>query len=385
MKKSIVILGAFEPKRNEVEYIKEQIEKRGHKTILIGLDKRLDEVKKIVNDLFSSEKLDGIISLGGPTGTEIGIKTMKTLPIGLPKIMVTTVRDACYVGTNDITVMPISRETLSLKVELRKILSNAAGAIAGMVEAETPEPVKPLPLIGITALGVTTPAVMKIISLLKKRGYDAISFHARTEMLNKLIEEGRVAGVIDLTPCEVLLPFAYHMPDEFLGIKDRLEVAGEKGLPQVTAPGGLDMLIFLGTKESVPEEFQNRPLHAHGPNTVLVRTTEEEVREAGRTLVGRANRASGPVAIVIPLRGFSADDEEGKHFYDPIADRAFAEVVKENAQEKVYVVEVDAHINDDKFAEEVVDIFDKMYISSSRLKTKGGDVTRQSVSQGNKF
>jgi len=369
MKKSIVILGAFEPKGNEVEDIKKQIEKKGHKTMVIGSDRPLDEVVKIVNDLSSSEKLGGIISLGGPTGTEIGTKTMKTLPVGLPKLMVTTVRDACYVGTSDITVMPISEKTLGLEAELRRILANAAGAIVGMVEAETPKIVKPLPLIGITALGVTTPAVMKIVSLLNKKGYDAISFHTRTEMLNKLIEEGRVGGVIDLTPCEVLLPFAYHMPDEFLGIKDRLEVAGEKGLPQVTAPGGLDMLIFLGTKESVPEEFQNRLLHAHGPNTVLVRTTKEEVREASKILVERANKATGPVAIVIPLRGFSSEDDEGKHFYDPTADRAFAEVVKENAQEKVHVVEIDAHINDDKFAVEVVNIFDKMYLSS-RIKTK---------------
>lgn len=369
MKKSIAILGAFEPKAGEAGYIKEQIEKKGHKTIVIDSGRTLDEVKKIVNDLRSSEKLDGIISLGGPIGTEIGIKTMKTLPIGMPKLMVTTVRDACYVGTNDITVMPISEETLGLKTELRRILSNAAGAIVGMAEAEIAEPVKPLPLIGITALGVTTPAVMKIVSLLKEKGYDAISFHARTEVFNKLVEEGQIDGVIDLTPCEVLLPFAYNMPDEVLGIKDRLEVAGKKGLPQVIAPGGLDMLIFPGTKESVPEEFQNRLLHAHGPNTVLVRTTKEEVREAGKILVERANRATGQVAVVIPLRGFSADDKEGKHFYDPVADQAFSEAVKGHAKDKVYVVEVDAHINDDDFAQEVVNIFDKRYMSP-RVKTK---------------
>lgn len=370
MKESILILGAFEPKGNEVEYIKGRIEEKGHKTIIIDSGSPLDEVEKIVNGLHSSEKLEGILSLGGPTGTEMGIKVMKNLPIGLPKLVVTTVRDACYVGTSDIAMMPISEEAFGRKAELRRILSNAAGAIIGMVEAETPKLGKPLPLIGITAMGVTTPAAMKIISLLNKKGYDTIAFHTRTEMLSKLIEEGRVNGVIDLTPYEVLLPFAYPMPEETLGIKNRLEVAGGKGLPQVTVPGGLDMLVFVGTKESVPEEFQNRLLHAHGPNMVLVRTTKEEVREAGKILVKRANKATGPVAMVIPIRGFSADDEKGKHFYDPIADRAFAEAIKENAQEKVYVVEVDAHINDDKFAEEVVNIFDKMY-ASSKMKTKG--------------
>jgi len=154
------------------------------------------------------------------------------------------------------------------------------------------------------------------------------------------------------------------MPEKMLGIENRLEVAGRMGLPQVIVPGGLDMLIFLGTKDSVPEEFQSRLLHVHGPNTVLARTTKEEVREAGKKLVGRANRATGPVAIVIPLRGFSTVDEEGKHFYDPIADRAFSEAVKENVEEKVYVMEVDAHINDEKFAETVVNIFNKMYVSS---------------------
>ena len=371
MKKTVVILGAFEPKENEAEYIREYVAKKGHQPVIIDSGKTLDEAKKIVNDLRSSGKIDGVISLGGARGTEIGLETMKTLPIGMPKLMVTTVRDACYIGTNDITVMPISAETIGLKAELKRILTNAAGAIVGMAEteAETPVPAKSLSLIGITAMGVTTPAAMKIISLLKKKGYDTISFHVRTEVLNKLIEEERIDGVIDLTPYEVLLPFAYPMPDEYLGIKDRLEGAGKKGLPQIIIPGGLDMLIFPGTRESIPEEFQNRLIQAHGPNTTLVRTTKEEVGEAGRILTERANRATGPVGIEIPLRGFSEDDEEGKLFYDPAADRAFSEAVKKNAKEKVYVMEVDAHVNDDIFAQDVVNIFDEMY-ASSRVKTK---------------
>jgi uncharacterized protein (UPF0261 family) len=290
---------------------------------------------------------------------------MKMLPVGLPKIVTTTVRDACYVSTYDITIIPISESVARNKEEMEKVLTNAAGAIVGMVEVEAEEPEYAKPLVGITALGVTTPGIMRMIPLLRERGYDAITFHARTEMFNKLIGEEKISGVIDLTPTEILIPFLYTGTEEYLGLKERLELAGKKSLPQVICPGGLDMLILSGTIEDVPDEFKGRPLHVHGPETTLIRTTKEEVREASKKLVERANRAKGPVSIVVPLRGFSAVDKEGQHFYDPIADQGFIEAAKENAREKINVVEVNAHINDVEFIKKVVDVFDKMYLSRS--------------------
>jgi len=398
MPKTIVIPVTLDTKGEETNYVKEEIERKGHKTIVIdvgvlgkpiikadipreevaqaggkslaglieaaekgadrteGTNTMVKGVEKIVKELHSAGKLDGIMSLGGSTGTSIGTAAMRALPIGVPKLMVTTWFNAQYVGTKDITMMQTPADILGLNSVIRKTLASAAGAIVGMTEAEVPERVKPL--IGITALGVTTPAVMKIKPLLEERGYDPVVFHSKTQILDELIEEGRISGIIDLTIFEVLIPLAFHLPEELA--ENRLRLAGEKGLPQVIAPGGLDMLIFPGTKETIPPEYKDRILHAHGPDTVLARTTRDEVGWAAKIISERANRAAGPVAIVIPLRGFSAVDKEGQHFYDPEADGAFAQVVKDTVRERVDIVEVDAHINHDEFAKKVVDTFDEM-------------------------
>ncbi|KPJ54255.1 MAG: hypothetical protein AMJ37_00750 [Dehalococcoidia bacterium DG_18] len=398
MPKTIVIPVTLDTKGEETNYVKEEIERKGHTTIVIdvgvlgkpiikadipreevaqaggkslpelidaaekgadrieGTNTMIKGVEKIVKELHSAGKLDGIMSLGGSTGTAIGTAAMRALPIGVPKLMVTTWFNAQYVGTKDITMMQTPADILGLNSVMRKTLASAAGAIVGMTEAEVPERVKPL--IGITALGVTTPAVMKIKPLLEKGGYDPIVFHSKTQVLDELVEEGRIGGIIDLTTFEVLIPLAFHLPEELA--ESRLRFAGEKGLPQVIAPGGLDMLIFPGTKETIPPEYKDRILHTHGPDTVLARTTKDEVGWAAKIISERANRAGGPVAIVIPLRGFSAVDKEGQHFYDPEADGAFAEMVKDTVGERVDIVEVDAHINHEDFAKRVVDTFDKI-------------------------
>ncbi|MBA7629384.1 hypothetical protein ES703_36883 [subsurface metagenome] len=398
MPKTIVIPVTLDTKGEETKYVKEEIERKGYNTIVIdvgvlgkplikadipreevaqaggkslpelieaaekgadraeGTNTMIKGVEKIVKELHSAGKLDGIMSLGGSTGTAIGTAAMRALPIGVPKLMVTTWFNAQYVGTKDITMMQTPADILGLNSVMRKTLASAAGAIVGMTEAEVPERVKPL--IGITALGVTTPAVMKIKPLLEKRGYDPIVFHSKTQVLDELVEEGRIGGIIDLTTFEVLIPLAFHLPEELA--ESRLRLAGEKGLPQVIAPGGLDMLIFPGTKETIPPEYKDRILHTHGPDTVLARTTKDEVGWAAKVISERANRAAGPVAIVIPLRGFSAVDKEGQHFYDPEADGAFAQVVKDTVRERVDIVEVGAHINHDEFAKRVVDTLDKM-------------------------
>ncbi len=398
MPKTIVIPVTLDTKGEEAQYVKEQIERKGHKTIIIdvgvmgepqtqaditreevaraggrsleelveaaekgaerteGTNVMIQGLLKIVKELHSAGKLDGIISLGGSTGTAIGTAAMRALPIGVPKLMVATWFNAQSVGTKDITMMQTPADILGLNSVMKRTLASAAGAIVGMTEAEVPQRVRPL--VGITALGVTTPAVMKIKPLLEKRGYDPIVFHSKTQVLDELVEEDRISGIIDLTTFEVMIPLAFHLPEAMA--EARLSLAGEKGLPQVIVPGGLDMFIFPGTKETVPPEFKERKLHAHGPDTVLARTNKEEVAKAARIIAERANRAVGPVAMVIPLRGFSAVDKEGQHFYDPEADGAFAQVVKDTVNESVDIVEVSAHINEDEFAERVVDTFDKV-------------------------
>lgn len=399
MSKTIVFPVTLDTKGEEAKYIKEEIEKRGHKTIVIdvgvlgkplfrgdvhreevaqaggrklgeliaaaekgadrteGTNVMIKGVEKIVKELHSEGKLDSIISLGGSTGTALGTSAMKVLPIGVPKLMVSTWLAPEAIGAKDITMMQTPADILGLNWVMRRTLATAAGAIVGMAEAEVPEKIKPL--IGITALGVTTPAVMKIRPLLEERGYDdSIVFHAKTQVLDELIEEGRISGVIDLTTYAMFGPLTYSPPQPI--VEDRLRLAGERGIPQVIAPGGLDMLILRGTKETMPAQFKNRILYAHGPLTVLARTTKDEVERAAKIISERANRAVGPVSIVIPLRGFSAVDKEGRHFYAPDADEAFAQVVKNTVSERVNVIEVDAHINDDEFVEKIVSSFDKI-------------------------
>jgi uncharacterized protein (UPF0261 family) len=225
-----------------------------------------------------------------------------------------------------------------------------------MAEAEADTEVKPL--VGITALGVTTPAVMKIKPLLEAQGYESIAFHTDTQVLDELVREGRISGIIDLTTFEVMIPLAFHLPEVLA--EGRLSPAGESGLPQVIVPGGLDMFIFPGTRETVPTEYKERMIHVHGPDTVLVRTTKEEVAKAAEILAGRADRATGPVAIVIPKLGFSSVDAEGQHFYDPDADAAFAQKVRETVKAGVDIIEIEAHINDNEFASAVVDTFTRL-------------------------
>ncbi len=398
MPKTIVMPVTLDTKGEEAKYLKEQIERKGHKTIIIdvgvlgkplfkadisrekvtraggkslrelveaakkGADRTeatnvmIEGVKKIVRKLHAQGKLDGIISLGGSTGSAIGTSVMSTLPIGVPKFMVSTGFELQFVGAKDITIMQTPADILGLNSIMRQTLASAAGAIVGMAEARVRE--KARPLIGITALGVTTPAVMNIKPLIEEMGYEALVFHSKTPILDELIGDDRISGVIDLTSFEIMIPLSFHLPAEMA--EGRLSIAGEKGLPQVIVPGGLDMFIFPGTKETVPPEYSERRIHVHGPDTVLVRTTGEEVATAGKLLAKRANSAKGPVAIVIPLGGFSSVDAEGQHFYDPDADATFVRAIKDNVENKVDIIEVDAHINDVKFARKVVDIFNKL-------------------------
>ena len=395
MPKTIVIPVTLDTKGQETEFVKNEIERRGHNTTVIdvgvlgrpqmkadisreevaqaggkslrelieaadrGADRTdatnvmINGVQKIVKELHSRGELDGIISLGGSTGTAIGTQAMSVLPIGVPKLMVSTWFELQFIGAKDITMMQTPADIMGLNSVMKQALASAAGAIAGMVEAEVQGPIKPL--VGITALGVTTQAATKLMPLLEKRGYDPLVFHSKTQVLDELVQDDRIAGIIDLTTFEVMVPISYHLPEELA--EGRMSIAGEKGLPQVIIPGGLDMFIFTGTKDTVPDEYKNRVLHVHGPDRVLARTTAGEVGRAAKILAERATRAVGPIAIVIPTQGFSSVDAVGQHFYDPVADGAFSQVVRDTINESIAIVEVDAHINDERFAEKVVETF----------------------------
>jgi len=317
-------------------------------------------VKKAVLDLYRKGELDGIIAIGGSTGTAIGTAAMKVLPIGVPKLMVSTFVDPHYIGEKDIMIFQTPADMVGLNYIMKRALSAAAGAIIGMVEL-TAKAKPQKPVVGITALGVTTPAAMGITSKLREKGYDVVVFHAKSQNLDELIEQDEVFGVIDLTPFELIRLHIFHPP----GVpprerKDRLEPALKKGLPYIFIPGGLDMHIFRGTPKELPEIFKSRKLYRHGPYVTLARTNKEEMVKLSQVIADKLKLAKGSVAVVIPLKGFSALDKPGAPFYDPETDEVLINELKTKLPPNIKFVVVDAHINDKKFVEEVIRVWDEL-------------------------
>jgi uncharacterized protein (UPF0261 family) len=406
--RTIVIVATLDTRGDEVEFLKQLIENKGHRVITVdvgvmgsphapadftrenvaeaggkslqqlveaanaGADRQqatdvmIAGARKIVTDLYSAGRLGGILSLGGSTAAATGAAVMKGLPMGLPKLLITTFISLAPVGDEDITVMQSPVDLVGLNRIVARTLANAAGAIVGMVEQDVPK-AQEKKLVGITALGVTTPAVQKVISRLEKRGYDSIVFHATTDKLDRMIRDGVIDAILDLTTFETIPKVLYPM--EMLAAlspsgqvdRSRLSSATEKTIPQVIAPGGLDMHIFPGATgiDSVPPQYKGRAWSSHGPNVVLVRTTEQELEQVGTSVAERANKAAGPVAIVIPLGGFSDASKKGAPLHDPQADQGFVRALKRNLDERIRVVEVDCNINEDGFADAVARIFDE--------------------------
>ena len=307
--------------------------------------------EKLVREFYDAGKFDGIMAVGGTTGTSIALAAMKALPVGVPKLILTTVMGGQSVDNKDIMMMPLKEDAENLE----RCLVQAAYAMAGMLAAQARTKLEPLPTIGITALGVTTAGVEKALRLLQGKGYDPIVFHARSKILDELIQEDRIKGIIDFTSFETLL----------LG-KERLLSAGEKALPQIIVPGALDMLILPGTRDTLSEEYSSRPTHEHGPMIILVRTNSDELAKAAQNIADRANAALGPVKIVIPKKGFSSVDKEGHPFYKPETDQVFAKNLKTRLKPEIHVFEFDSHVNDEEFAEQVVDIFHQIFSQASK-------------------
>jgi len=391
MHKTIGIIGTLDTKGVEVEFVKKQIEKRGCSTIVIDTGalgqpqteaditreeiakeggKNLEELikanraeatqvmikgaKSLVRKLFAEGNLDGVISLGGSTGTSIGTSVMKILPIGFPKLMVCTFIYSKFVGQEDITMMQTPADILGLNRIMKRTFTLAAASIVGMIEADTVYD-SDKPLIGITALGVTTPAVMNTIKLLEKKGYETIVFHLKTQILDRLVDQGVINGVLDLSPAELVKTYILkELPER----KNRMEKAIEKGIPQVIVPGGLDMITLRATLKEVPIKYKDRILIEHNPYITLVRTTKDENIKLAKIIAEKANRATGPVTIVIPLKGFSAVDKAGGNFYNPVILNIFTKTIENNIRKEVNLIKVDAHINDKEFAQKLVEIYE---------------------------
>ena len=390
MAKTVCIVGTMDTKGIEFSFIKGQIESAGVSTCVINTgilgepqltpDISADEVAQaggsslqalrdegdrgnsvavmaqgaatLVAEKQAAGEIDGIISLGGSAGTTIGTTAMQAVPVGVPKIMVSTLASgdtSPYVQSKDICMMYSVVDIAGINRLSRQILANAAGAIVGMVNAEVAEATADKPLIAATMFGVTTPCVTKARETLEDAGYEVLVFHATGtggQAMEDLVKGGFLVGVLDVTTTE--------LADELVGGilsagPDRLEAAGQSGLPQVVAPGALDMVNF-GPPDTVPDKFSDRLFYQHNPTVTLMRTTPEETAELGRIMARKLSEAQGPTTVIIPTQGVSAIDKTDQPFDSPEAREAWCENLKAHIGDNVTVIEMDAHINDDEFA-----------------------------------
>jgi uncharacterized protein (UPF0261 family) len=400
MQKTIVCIATLDTKGLEIQYIKEIIEQRGHRVLLIddgilgdpivptdinreevakAAGSSLDEVRaianeakavetmaeglgKILKELYRSGKLDGVISIGGGMGTIMATAAMRELPIGVPKLVVSTKVAQSgvakeYMGAKDITMVSSVADIAGLNRLTRKIAANAAGAIVGMVETQEIE-VPDNPLVVMTMNGTTTKCGSKVMSILEREKYEVIVFHSigvGGRALEEFVRNEPVKGVIELGLNEI-------GNELFGGLAtagpNRLEAAGEKGVLQIITPASVDFINFLGP-ETVPPKFRNRKLIFHNPQATTVRLIDDEMRSLAGVIAEKLNHAKGPVKVLIPLRGFSSWDQQGKDFYNLEVDKIFIDSLKDRLHPSIMVSEIDAHINDDRFVDVVVEEFMK--------------------------
>lgn len=385
--KTIAVLGTLDSKGEEHAFLANLIRERGHQPILIDVgsggdpvvtpDISREELARAVDidlpalmarhdrgecvgamskaapvflaRLVEEGKIDGVISLGGGGGTAIATAAMRALPLGFPKVMVSTLASgntAPYLGTKDITMIPSIVDVAGLNSVSRVVFSRAAGAICGMVETEVSLD-DSKPLIVASMFGNTTDCVNEAKEILEQAGYEVLIFHSTGtggRTMESLIESGMVKGVLDVTTTE--------WADELVGGilsagPHRLEAAGKLGIPTVIAPGCLDMVNF-GEESSVPEEFAGRTFYIHNPQVTLMRTNAHESAELGTILAEKANRYQGPCALMIPRKAISVISAEGQPFHDPEADDALFSALRNTANQPVE--EFDLEINDPEFA-----------------------------------
>ena len=390
MRKTIALIGTFDSKGKEFAFVKEVLNQLNLDTFMIHtgafestipvdinnnaiyeaagankaeiIEKRdralatavlAKGVEILVPQLYEQGKFDGVLSFGGSGGTAIATPGMRALPIGVPKVMVSTLASgnvSQYVGTSDIVMMPSVVDVAGLNSISTKIFTNAAFAIAGMVNYDYDVTVTKKPLIAATMFGVTTPAVEHAQKYLEQQGFEVIVFHATGtggKTMEALIESGYFDGVLDLTTTEWC--------DELVGGvlnagPNRLDAAALKGVPQVVSLGALDMVNF-GPIDTVPAQFKGRNFYKHNPTVTLMRTTVAENKKLGKIIAEKLNQSVGKTALFIPYKGVSMIDDVEQPFYGPKEDAAlFSTLLKYIDQNKVEVIALDEHVNDESFA-----------------------------------
>jgi len=384
---NIAVLGTLDSKGHEHRFVADVIEQRGHSVTLIDLGTgsipqvkpditRYDvaeaaglDLKALIDKrdrgecvvamstaapvllakLVSEGKIHGVISLGGGGGTALATSAMRALPVGFPKLMVSTLASgntAHYLGTKDITMMPSIVDVAGLNSISKTIFTRAAGAICGMVEAEI-NTSENKPLIAASMFGNTTECIQIATKVLEQAGYEVLIFHATGtggKTMESLIESGMIKGVLDLTTTE--------WADELVGATlsagpTRMDAMSLAKIPAVISPGCLDMANF-GERDSIPAKFEGRNFYIHNPQVTLMRTNAEECAELGKIIAQKANANPAPTAILNPMKGISVISTEGQPFHDPEADKALFNAIHQYAE--IEVIDCDETINSEIFA-----------------------------------
>jgi len=404
--RTIAIVAALDTKGDEARFIDEIVRQRGHCSLVIDVGvlgepkgsadvtnaevardggAELDELRRNADKgrameamtrgaavaaakLYAARRVDAIIGIGGSAGTAIGASAMRALPIGVPKVLVSTVASGDtrpYVGTKDIAMVYSVVDIAGLNRISTRVLANAAGAVIGMAETELPAR-QERPLIAASMFGNTTPCVDRGRATLEAAGFEVLVFHATGVgglTMENLIADGYVDGVLDITTTE--------WADELCGGvfsagPKRLDAAALAGIPQVVAPGCLDMVNF-SAPETVPSKYAGRKLFKWNPNVTLMRTNVEENHELGRILARKLNHAKGPLKVLLPLRGVSQLDSPGRDFWWPEADQALFGSLQRELGPDVSVIELDANINDTEFADRAAsELLQMMRVQTAR-------------------
>lgn len=406
---TVVVLGALDTKGPEVAFLSRAIEARGHTTLVVdtgvlgsptgradvsrealaevggySLDQLVREadrgravtavaagVARLAKLLHAEGRLDAIIAMGGGAGTTVGTSAMRALPLGLPKVMVSTLASGDvrpFVGIKDIVMIPSVVDISGVNRISRGVFGRAAGAICGMLASvdsgDAVEATTDAPIVVASMFGNTTACVEQARTYLETKGYEVLVFHATGtggQAMESLIEGGMVSGVLDVTTTE--------WADEILGGvmsagPQRLDAAAHAGVPAVIAPGCLDMANFWGL-DTLPDRLRGRRLYQHNEKITLVRTTPEENARLGQILAEKLNQSRGPVAVYLPLRGISVISAAGQPFFWPEADRSLFDSLKANLRDDIRCHELDRHINDAEFAHAMAEGLSEMCARAS--------------------
>ena len=318
-----------------------------------GVTKAAAGAAKLARDAYARGDLSGVLGLGGSAGTTIATTAMQALPLGVPKVMLSTLASGMvrqFVGDKDIFMVNSVVDIAGINRVSREVLSQAARAMAGLVQHPRPDPQQDdKPLVAATMFGVTTACVERARETLERAGCEVLVFHATGnggQAMESLIGEGLIAGVLDVTTTELA---DEHVGGFLSAGPDRLTAAGKAGIPQVVSTGALDMANFYAP-ESVPAKFKDRLFYKHNANVTLMRTTRDENVRIGASIAHKLSAAKGPVAILLPARGVSAIDKEGQPFDDPVARKALHDAIRSGVH-GIPVTELDLHINDPEFAD----------------------------------